>query len=158
MKRAALLDAAAIQGYLPHRYPFLFVDQIVELEPGTRIVGVKNVSVNEPYFQGHFPGRPVMPGVLILEALAQTGGILALYGEEEKHGKLVYFTGIEHARFRAPVLPGDRLELIVEIRKHRRGFWWFSCTAQVGERICAEADLSAMVANDSAPSHAGHGA
>lgn len=152
MKPAAVLDASAIHAFLPHRYPFLFVDQVIELVPGSRIVGVKNVSLAEPYFQGHFPGRPVMPGVLIIEAMAQTGGILALYGEEEKRGKLCYFTGIDHARFRAPVLPGDRLELIITMRKQRRDFWWFDGEARVGDQLCAEAGLSAMVTKDTLPS------
>lgn len=151
VNQAIILDAQAICAILPHRYPFLLVDRIIELEPGRRIVGVKNVSFNEPYFQGHFPGRPVMPGVLILEALAQAGGILALHGDPEARGKMCYFTGIEQARFRAPVHPGDQLELAVELEKKRRGFWWFSGQARVGDQLCAEAQLTAAITGDALP-------
>jgi len=108
-----VLDSQAIQKLLPHRYPFLLVDRIVELVPRERIVGIKQVSINEPYFQGHFPGAPVMPGVLVVEALAQVGAVLALREIEDRDQKLVLFTGIKEARFRRPVVPGDTLVLEV---------------------------------------------
>ena len=112
------MDAQEIMALLPHRYPFLLVDRILLLEPGRRAVGIKNVSLNEPVFQGHFPGQPVWPGVLILEALAQTGAV-ALLALPEYRGKIPYFGGIERARFRRPVLPGDQLRLEVELLKVR---------------------------------------
>lgn len=111
-----MLDINEIKEILPHRYPFLLVDKIVEMEPGVKIVGVKNVTANEEFFKGHFPGRPIMPGVLIIEAMAQTGGVLLLSQEKNK-GKLVYFMGIDKVRFRKPVVPGD--QLVMEIKPLR---------------------------------------
>jgi len=108
-----ILDSQAIQELLPHRFPFLLVDRIIELVPRERIVGIKQVSINEPFFQGHFPGAPVMPGVLVVEALAQVGAVLALREIEDRDSKLVLFTGIREARFRKPVVPGDTLTLEV---------------------------------------------
>src|ERR1700735_4208719 len=106
-----ILDVVGIQKILPHRYPFLLVDAILEMERFKRIVGVKNVSINEPYFQGHFPGKPVLPGVLIIEAMAQTGALLLLreLSEEERHNKLLFLAGVDEARLRRPVIPGDQL-------------------------------------------------
>jgi beta-hydroxyacyl-ACP dehydratase FabZ len=106
-----ILDIAGIQSILPHRYPFLLVDAILEMEPKKRIIGIKNVSANEPYFQGHFPGKPIMPGVLILESMAQTGGLLLLQEVADRENKLLYFVAIDNARFRRPVVPGDQLRL-----------------------------------------------
>jgi len=133
-----------IMDLLPHRYPFLLVDRVVEYEPGVRIVGLKNVTINEPFFAGHFPGHPIMPGVLIVEALAQTGGILALkeLGGEKK---LAYFAGIERCRFRRPVLPGDQLLLNVTITAHKGPVWKMHGEARVGDALAAEADLTATI-------------
>ncbi len=136
-----ILDSNQIQQVLPHRYPILMVDVILELEPRKRIVGLKNVSINEPFFVGHFPGSPVMPGVLILEALAQTGGFLLLREVAERDKKLLYFAGIEDARFRRPVRPGDQLRLEVDVIAWRNTVCKLKGTAFVGEEIAAEATL-----------------
>jgi 3-hydroxyacyl-[acyl-carrier-protein] dehydratase len=140
-------DPRDILRLLPHRYPFLLVDRVVEMEPRRRIVAVKNVTFNEPYFQGHFPGDPVMPGVLIVEAMAQAGALMLLHGrEDEKNGKLFLFTGIDAARFRRPVVPGDQLRITVEVLKLRSTTCKLHGVAEVDGRLCAEADVfSAMV-------------
>src|ERR671931_638354 len=117
------LENIEIQAILPHRYPFLLVDRVEELELGKRIVGIKSVTINEPFFQGHFPGRPIMPGVLIVEAMAQVGGILAFKSANLSGGKLVYFMGVDKARFRKPVLPGDRLRLVIDVLRARHPYW-----------------------------------
>jgi 3-hydroxyacyl-[acyl-carrier-protein] dehydratase len=135
-----MLDIQAILATLPHRYPFLMVDRILELEPGLRAVGEKLVSANEPQFQGHFPGNPIMPGVLIVEALAQTGAVAALSLPENK-GKLVLFAGIDEARFKRPVRPGDTLRLEVHLDKMRRGIGRGSGRATVGDQLACEARL-----------------
>ena len=130
-----------IMKFLPHRYPFLLVDRIVEMDPPNRIVGLKNVTMNEEFFQGHFPDAPVMPGVLILEALAQVGGIL-LYREmpdEDKSKKLIYFSGIENAKFRRPVVPGDQLRIEVELVHRRSNYGKMSGRALVEGKLAAEA-------------------
>ncbi|MBI3015883.1 MAG: 3-hydroxyacyl-ACP dehydratase FabZ [Candidatus Tectomicrobia bacterium] len=132
---------------LPHRYPFLLVDRILEIEGDKRIVGLKNVTINEPFFQGHFPGHPIMPGVLILEAMAQVAGVLALQVMDQK-GSLAYFVGIDKARFRKPVLPGDQLRLELEVLKRRGPFWRFQGRALVEDRLVCEAELEAMVVQE----------
>jgi len=119
----SVMDNVEIQSILPHRYPFLLVDRIRELDPDRRIVGIKNVTINEPFFQGYFPGRPVMPGVLILEALAQVGGVLAFKSLGSVGRPVVYLTGIDGAKFRKPVVPGDILRLEVDVLKKRAPFW-----------------------------------
>lgn len=125
---------------LPHRYPILLVDRVLELEPSKRIKALKNVSVNEPYFQGHFPEFPVMPGVLILESLAQASALLA-FSEEQKPNTVYYFAGIDNARFKKPVTPGDQLILNAEVIRNKAGIWKFNAFATVDNEIVAQADL-----------------
>lgn len=139
-----MIDIYEIRRLLPHSYPFLLVDKIVELEPSKRIVGIKNVTFNEPFFTGHFPDKPIMPGVLILEAMAQTGGVLAFKSFPGMEGS-VFFTGIDEARFRKPVIPGDQLKMIVEVVRHRREIWVFNGKALVDDDIVAEARIMAML-------------
>jgi len=133
------MDVNEIKKYLPHRYPFLLVDGIIE-EEEKKIVGIKNVTVNEPFFQGHFPGHPVMPGVLIIEALAQTCGVLVLKRPENK-GKLGYFAAIDRVKFRKPVFPGDTLRLEVEVTRYKTRIVQSHCAARVGGEVVAEADI-----------------
>jgi beta-hydroxyacyl-ACP dehydratase FabZ len=144
---AASWDVKWIQEVLPHRYPFLLVDRVLELEPGKRIVAVKNVTINEEFFLGHFPGHPVVPGVLLLEALAQAGGILLLHDMPDRHQKLLYFTGIERARFRRPVVPGDQVRLEIEILNLRATFCRLQAKALVDGKLAAEAILSSAMVN-----------
>jgi len=144
-RSGVFLDADAIQKILPHRYPFLLVDRIIDLIPQERVIGVKNVSMNEPFFQGHFPGRPIMPGVLIIEAMAQTGGILLLNAETDPGHKLVYFTGIDNVRFRKIVTPGDTLRFEVEMGPYRRSMAKMFGRAFVNDELACEADLMAAI-------------
>jgi 3-hydroxyacyl-[acyl-carrier-protein] dehydratase len=138
------IDILEIMRLLPHRYPFILVDRILSITPEQEIVGLKNVTINEPFFQGHFPARPVMPGVLILEGMAQVGGVLAFYSEPENIGKkLLYFVGIDKARFRQPVTPGDQIHYKLELLKKRRGIWQMAARAFVEEKLVAEAELMA---------------
>jgi 3-hydroxyacyl-[acyl-carrier-protein] dehydratase len=139
-----MMNIKDIQNLLPHRYPFLMVDRIVEIEPEKRAVGVKNVTINEEFFQGHFPGNPIMPGVLIIEALAQVAGILALQSGAPG-GKPIYFMSIEKAKFRRPVVPGDQLRLEVSILQYRGNVWKFAGNALIEDKIAAEAEFTAMV-------------
>jgi 3-hydroxyacyl-[acyl-carrier-protein] dehydratase len=144
-----LLDVEAIQRVLPHRPPFLLVDRVVLLEPGKRLVGWKGVTMNEPFFAGHFPGHPVMPGVLILEALAQACALLAMKSlpPEQVDDKLTYLMSIDGAKFRRPVVPGDRLELHVEVTKQKGSVWRERGVAIVDGQTVAEADFLAMLAD-----------
>ena len=139
-----MMDIKEIQKFLPHRYPFLLVDRIIEIESGTKAIGIKNVTVNEEFFQGHFPGQPIMPGVLIIEAMAQVGGILA-FCSGVNMGKAVYFMSIEKAKFRKPVVPGDQLRLEIQILQQRGNVWRFSGNATVEGKVAAEAEFTAMV-------------
>jgi len=147
-----LIDVVGILRAIPHRYPFLLVDRIVEFEPTRRIVALKNVTFNEPFFQGHFPGAPVMPGVLIVESMAQAGAVLLLREMPDRESKLVYFTGIDRARFRRTVVPGDQLHLTVEVLKLRSKTCKMRGVAEVDGQIAAEADLMcALVDREPAP-------
>ena len=128
-----------IMRFLPHRYPFLLVDRIVELEADKRIVGLKNVTINEPFFQGHFPGAPVMPGVLIIESMAQVGGVMIYRDLPDKDKKLIYFTGIESAKFRRPVVPGDQLRIEMELLNRRNNFGKMQGRATVDGKLASEA-------------------
>ena len=136
-----IYDTVAIQEILPHRFPFLMVDVIVEMERLKRIVGLKNVTINEAHFAGHFPGKPVMPGVLIVESMAQTGGLLLLQEIPEREKKLLYFVAIDDARFRRPVVPGDQLRIEIEVLRFRHDFCRLAGRALVGEELAAEAKL-----------------
>jgi len=138
------IDIVEILRVLPHRYPFVMVDRILSVDLDNKIVGLKNVSINEPYFQGHFPGKPVMPGVLILEGLAQVGGIMAFYANPEAIGhKLLFFAGIDKARFRKPVVPGDQLIFTLELLKKKRSVMVMQAEARVDDAVVAEAQLMA---------------
>jgi 3-hydroxyacyl-[acyl-carrier-protein] dehydratase len=139
------MDLEDIFRILPHRYPFLLVDRVTAIEPGKRIVGLKNITINEPCFTGHFPGRPIMPGVLIIEALAQVGGILALVSSPENQGSPIFLMGLDKVRFRKPVVPGDQLVLEVESLRSGKKFWKFSGKAFVNQTLVAEAELMAAV-------------
>ncbi len=137
-----------IMELLPHRYPFLLVDRVVEMEAGKRIVSIKNVSINEPFFQGHFPGSPIMPGVLLIEAMAQTWGILVLHSEPDKaRSSNILFLGIDKARFRRPVYPGDQVRFELEALHLKRSIWKFRGKAFVQDALVAEAELMATIAH-----------
>jgi 3-hydroxyacyl-[acyl-carrier-protein] dehydratase len=143
----AEMDIQKILALLPQRYPLLLIDRVRECEPGKRVVAVKNVSVNEPYFVGHFPGRPIMPGVLILEAMAQAAGVLVFSAMDEGSMKnqLYYYVGVDNARFKRPVVPGDQLEIEVKLERAMRGIGKFSCVARVAGNLAAEATILCSV-------------
>jgi 3-hydroxyacyl-[acyl-carrier-protein] dehydratase len=143
-----MISIEEIRATLPHRYPFLLVDRIRELEVGRRIVGIKNVTINEPFFQGHFPDRPIMPGVLILEAMAQVGGILAMKSVPTEGRPVVYLTGVDGAKFRKPVVPGDQLRFEIEVLKKRPPFWKMQAKAYVDADLVCEAEMTAMVTQE----------
>lgn len=146
IKTLEAADINTIMASLPHRYPFLMVDRIRDIDGDESCVGVKNVTINEPHFQGHFPGQPVMPGVLLIEGMAQTAGALCVLAEARTSSpKLVYFMTIDHAKFRKPVIPGDTVEYYVRKVRRRSNIWKFAAVAQVGGTKVAEAEVSAML-------------
>ncbi len=135
-----------IMKFLPHRYPFIMIDRILEFEPGKKIVGLKNVTINEPFFQGHFPGSPIMPGVMILEAMGQAGGVLVIESlPEEQHGSLVYFMGMDKVKFRQPVIPGDQLIFTIDVLKARKKVVKMSGIATVDGKRVAEGEMLASI-------------
>jgi len=138
-----MMTVNEIMKLLPHRYPFLLVDKIADFQPGVSATGVKNVTINEPFFQGHFPGQPIMPGVLIIEAMAQVAGVMAFRSGVE--GKAVYFMSIDNAKFRRPVVPGDQVMMDIKVLKQRGNVWRFSGTATVDGKLVSEAEFTAMV-------------
>lgn len=141
------MDIHQVLEYLPHRYPFLLIDRVLSCEAGKRIHAIKNVTVNEPFFSGHFPHHPVMPGVLIIEALAQAAAILSFrtMGHKADDRSVYYFVGIDHARFKRPVGPGDTLVLEVELKRYARSMWIFSATARVNDNVVTEAELMCTI-------------
>ncbi len=145
----AEIDILRIMEMIPHRYPFLMIDKVIDVVAGESAIGVKNVSINEHHFQGHFPKRPVMPGVLIIEAMAQTAAVLVVHTlGPNSMGKLVYFMSVDSARFRRPVVPGDTLMVHVTRQRNRGNVWKFEAKAKVGDKLCAEAVYAAMIMDD----------
>jgi 3-hydroxyacyl-[acyl-carrier-protein] dehydratase len=143
------VDVQRIMEMIPHRHPFLMIDKVVDMVANERATGIKNVSINESFFQGHFPARPVMPGVLIIEAMAQTAAVLVVHTlGPAAEGKLVYFMSVDNARFRRPVFPGDRLDVHVTKQRHRGNVWKFEGRAKVGDNLMAEAVFAAMILNE----------
>ncbi|WP_420488581.1 3-hydroxyacyl-ACP dehydratase FabZ [Pelovirga terrestris] len=140
------MNIQQIMEILPHRFPFLLVDRIEEVDPGNKVNGYKNVTINEPFFQGHFPGHPIMPGVLILEAMAQVGGAYVTVVDKIEKDRVTYFVGIDKARFRKPVMPGDVLRMEMDLLSRRRGIYQFQGNAYVGDTLVAEAVLKATFA------------
>jgi len=143
-----VIEYAEIIEMIPHRYPFLFIDRVKNIIPDVSAVGIKNVTINEPFFQGHFPGQPIMPGVLIIEAMAQTSAILVIETTGKRAGSIVYFMTVDRARFRKPVTPGDQVELHVEKVRNRGNVWKFKGVAMVDGKKMAEATYSAMIVED----------
>jgi 3-hydroxyacyl-[acyl-carrier-protein] dehydratase len=144
--KIAEIDIQRILEMIPHRYPFLLIDRVVDVVSGESAVGIKNVSINEIYFQGHFPQHPVMPGVLMIEAMAQTAAVLVVHTlGRESEGKLVYFMSVDNARFRNPVFPGDQLHVKVVRKQNRGSVWKFDGSATVGDKLMAEATFAAMI-------------
>lgn len=143
------IDITRIMQMIPHRYPFLMIERVIDVVPAQSATGIKNVSINEPFFQGHFPQRPVMPGVLIIEAMAQTAAVLVVHTlGPQAEGKLVYFMTVDSARFRRPVMPGDQLHIHVNKERSRGNVWKFAAEAKVGGTLVAEATYSAMIMDE----------
>lgn len=141
------MDIQQIQNLLPHRYPFLLVDRVLESEPGKRLVAIKNVTFNEPFFQGHFPSKPVMPGVLLIEAMAQATGLLAMESADVPKEAIYYLVGVDKARFKRPVVPGDQLVFEVELLKRKREIWVFAAQAKVDGGLVASAEIMCTARN-----------
>lgn len=141
------MDIQKIQSLLPHRYPFLLIDRVIDSEPGKRLVAIKNVTINEPFFQGHFPSKPVMPGVLLIEAMAQATGLLAMESAEVPKEAIYYLVGVDKARFKRPVVPGDQLVFEVELLKRRREIWVFTAEAKVDGNMVASAEIMCTARN-----------
>ncbi|MBM4139165.1 MAG: 3-hydroxyacyl-ACP dehydratase FabZ [Nitrospira sp.] len=148
MAKVEQVEIQEILAALPHRYPFLLVDRVKEFEPGQRLVAIKNVTINEPFFQGHFPGRPIMPGVLIIEAMAQAGGVLVFKSGGPVGRPLMYLAGIDEAKFRRPVVPGDQLRFEIEVLKKRPPVWKMQGKAYVDNVLACEAVVTAMVMDE----------
>jgi 3-hydroxyacyl-[acyl-carrier-protein] dehydratase len=147
-----MIDIQRIMHLLPHRYPFLLVDKIIDIKAGESCVGIKCVTANEPQFQGHFPGQPILPGVMIIEGMAQAAGCVALHsGLAGSRAKMVYFMTVDKAKFRKPVVPGDVLEYHMSLINRRKNMWWFKGVAKVAGVVCAEAELGAMIIAEDAP-------
>ena len=148
-EQSTQIDVQRIMEMIPHRHPFLMIDKVIDVVANEQATGIKNVSINEPYFQGHFPARPVMPGVLIIEAMAQTAAVLVVHTlGPASEGKLVYFMSVDNARFRRPVVPGDVLHVRVTKQRHRGNVWKFEGRAEVRGQLMAEAVFAAMILND----------
>jgi 3-hydroxyacyl-[acyl-carrier-protein] dehydratase len=143
----AAVDIAAMLKLLPHRYPFLMIDKVVDIRGAEHGIGIKNVTVNEPQFQGHFPENPVFPGVLMIEGMAQTGGVLCIVSLGMSKPKSVYFMTIDKAKFRRPVVPGDTIEYHMTLSAQRRNMWWYKGEAKVAGRVVAEAEVGAMISD-----------
>jgi 3-hydroxyacyl-[acyl-carrier-protein] dehydratase len=149
VKSLDIIDIQRIMHLIPHRYPFLLIDKIVDIRGSEFCIGIKNVTFNEPHFQGHFPGQPIMPGVMIIEGMAQAAGCAALVtGEAGSRAKMVYFMTVDKAKFRKPVVPGDVLEYHMTRINRRKNMWWFKGEAKVAGVICAEAELGAMIVSE----------
>ena len=142
-----VIEIGEIMDMIPHRYPFLLIDKVTDIVPGESAIGIKNVTMNEPFFQGHFPGHPIMPGVLIIEAMAQTSAILVIETTGNRAGNVVYFMTVDQARFRKPITPGDQVELHVTKQRNRGNVWKFSGEARVDGKLMAQAVYSAMIVN-----------
>jgi len=141
-------DVRWVMSVLPHRYPFLLIDRVLEMEPGKRIVAIKNFTINEEFFCGHFPQHPVVPGVLLIEAMAQAGGILLLHEDPDRAGKLLYFLGVDRARFRHPVVPGDQARFEILVKRRRRAHCLVQGRTLVDGRLCAEAELLSTILDE----------
>ncbi len=141
------MDIQQIHSLLPHRYPFLLIDRVLDSEPGKRLRAMKNVTINEPFFQGHFPTKPVMPGVLLIEAMAQATGLLAMESSEVPKEAIYYLVGVDKARFKRPVVPGDQLIFEVEVLKHKREIWVFAAEAKVDGNLVASAEIMCTARN-----------